>query len=169
MFEQKGHGVVGQILGLGGHRALHRQVAQEALHVLDPQTLRRRLTTEGQKPVAPIDVGLLGADGILHRPDGPGQGLQERKPLGSAGERGTLRQPRGRRRRARDGRMVMIERAPAGLPPVPVDRLAGRALGQIDEQQLQGIDQLSELPLSQLPLGGYLLEVPRNLVGCQLR
>lgn len=96
MLEQKGHGVVGQILRLGRHGPLHRQVAQKALHVLHPQTLRRRLSAEDQEPMAPIDVGLLGADGVLHRPDGPGQGLQERKPLGRAGELRTFREPHGR-------------------------------------------------------------------------
>lgn len=92
--------------------------------------------------MAPIDVGLLGTDGILHRPDGPGLGLQERKPLGCAGERETLREPSGWGLRTSDRRMIAFERAPTGLPPVPVDRLAGGTLSQIDEQQLQGIDQL---------------------------
>ena len=62
-------------------------------------------------------------------------------------------QPGGRGLRARDGLMVIVEWAPARLPPIPVDRLAGRTLGQIDEQQLQRIDQLPKLPIGKLALG----------------
>jgi hypothetical protein len=42
--------------------------------------------------------------------------------------------------------MVGFEWAPAGLPPVPVDHLAGRTLTQIDEERLQGVDSLAKLP-----------------------
>jgi len=56
--------------------------------------------------------------------------------------------------------MVAVERAPPGLLPVPVDSLAGRAVGQIDEQQLQRVDQLPELPIGKLRLGRDLLQVP---------
>ncbi|WP_295591345.1 hypothetical protein [uncultured Lamprocystis sp.] len=33
-------------------------------------------------------------------------------------------------------------------------------MGQIDEQQLQGVDQLPELPIGKLRLGRDLLQVP---------
>ena len=72
-------------------RPLHRQVGQEPLNVLNPQTLGRCIATERQEPLTPIHIGLLGADGILHRPNGPGQGLEEREAFGGAGKRGTRR------------------------------------------------------------------------------
>lgn len=65
--------------------------------------------------------------------------------------------------------MVVVERASPGLPPVPVDDLAGRALRQIDEQQLQRIDELPKLPIGQLRLGRYLLEVTGDLLRRHLR
>ena len=65
--------------------------------------------------------------------------------------------------------MVVVERTSPDLPPVPVDDLAGRALGQIDEQQLQGIDQLPELPIGKLGLGRHLLQVPGDLLRRHLR
>lgn len=87
--------------------------------------------------------------------------------LGRASELGTLREPRGRGLRAHHRRMSVFQRAPAGLPPVPIDRLSGGTPGQIDQQQLQRIDELTELPIGQSRLGRHLLEVPRNLLGCQ--
>ena len=175
MFEQKRHRVVRQTLRLGRDRALHCQVTQEPLDVGDAQSIERLAPAEEQEAMTPIDVGLLGADRVLHGTDGSRQVFQDRKRLCRAAESRDTDCPRigtvlgAYGRTARD-RRVLGGQGPLPLPPiVPIDPFPGRNLRQVNQQQAQGIDNLPHLPVRQIGAGRHASQVVRDLVRRQRR
>ena len=59
----------GLVLGGGGHVALHGQMGEEGFHLCGAHVLGVALVVEKDVAFDPVDVGLLGADGVVLQAD----------------------------------------------------------------------------------------------------
>jgi hypothetical protein len=63
-------------LGGGGGVALHRETAEESGDLGGPELARVAAGVEGDEGADPVEVGLLGAGGVVEAPEGAANGIE---------------------------------------------------------------------------------------------